>query len=90
MSEVISVAKAVGVELRDGLVEELLEKARGLGKLRTSMQADRESGRGMEVEVILGTPVRKGRESGVDVRSLEGLYVLLTALNGKILGGSRG
>ncbi|KAL4882706.1 ketopantoate reductase PanE/ApbA-domain-containing protein [Aspergillus karnatakaensis] len=86
MGEVIAVAAAVGVELREGLVEELLERVNGLGALRTSMQADREGGRGMEVEVILGTPVRRGRELGVDVSGIEGLYVLLTALNRKILG----
>ncbi|KAL5341100.1 ketopantoate reductase PanE/ApbA-domain-containing protein [Aspergillus crustosus] len=87
MGEVVSVAEAIGVRLRDGLVDELIEKARGLGRLRTSMQADREGGRGMEVEVILGNAVRRGRECGVDVGALEGLYVLLTALNGKLLRG---
>ncbi|KAL2840658.1 ketopantoate reductase PanE/ApbA-domain-containing protein [Aspergillus pseudoustus] len=86
MGEVISVARAVGVPLEEGLVDVLLERVKGLGKLRTSMQADREAGRGMEVEVILGVPVKKGREVGVPTPCLEGLYVLLTAVNRRILG----
>ncbi|KIA75985.1 hypothetical protein HK57_00162 [Aspergillus ustus] len=85
MGEVISVARAVGVPLEEGLVDVLMERVSGLGQLRTSMQADREAGRGMEVEVILGVPVRKGREVGVATPCLEGLYVLLTAVNRRIL-----
>ncbi|KAL4902913.1 hypothetical protein BDW74DRAFT_180212 [Aspergillus multicolor] len=84
MNEVIFVAEASGVAVKDGLADALIAKAQGLGELRTSMQADREAGREMEVEVILGVPVKKGRELGVDTPCLEGLYVLLQAVNGRI------
>ncbi|KAL4966106.1 ketopantoate reductase family protein [Aspergillus stella-maris] len=81
MNEVIAVAGAVGVQLEEGLADTLIERAMGLGNIRTSMQTDRECGRLMEIEVILGVPVRKGREMGVDTPLLEGLYVLLLAIN---------
>ncbi|RDW78946.1 ketopantoate reductase family protein [Aspergillus mulundensis] len=84
MGEVIAVARACGVHVKDGLADGLIAKARGLGELRTSMQADREAGREMEIEVILGVPVKRGRELGVDTPCLEGLYVLLRAVNGRI------
>ncbi|KAL3459297.1 2-dehydropantoate 2-reductase [Aspergillus heterothallicus] len=90
MGEVVAVARAVGVRVEEGLVDVLMERVNGLGRLRTSMQADREAGRGMEVEVILGVPVKKGREVGVDTPCLEGLYVLLSAVNRRILEGERG
>ncbi|KAL4784454.1 ketopantoate reductase PanE/ApbA-domain-containing protein [Aspergillus varians] len=84
MSEVVAVAGSCGVELREGLVGELMERARGLGAVRTSMQADREAGRRMEIEVILGVPVRRGREGGVETPLLESLYVLLLAVDGRL------
>ncbi|KAL4800800.1 ketopantoate reductase PanE/ApbA-domain-containing protein [Aspergillus venezuelensis] len=84
MNEVISVAAALGIHLAEGLADTLIERALGLGNIRTSMQTDRECGRCMEIEVILGVPVRKGREYGVDTPLLEGLYVLLLAINKRL------
>ncbi|KAL4949630.1 ketopantoate reductase PanE/ApbA-domain-containing protein [Aspergillus filifer] len=84
MGEVIAVAEALGVKLEEGLADTLIERAMGLGNIRTSMQTDRECGREMEIEVILGVPVRKGREYGVDTPLLEGLYVLLLSINKKL------
>lgn len=87
MREVIAVAGSCGVVLKHGLEDELLVRAKELtrtGVLRTSMQADREAGRKMEIEVILGTPVRKGREAGVSIPRLESLYVLLLAINKRL------
>ncbi|KAL3477297.1 ketopantoate reductase PanE/ApbA-domain-containing protein [Aspergillus californicus] len=81
MGEVIAVARGCGVPVREGLADELVTKALGLGELRTSMQTDRECGRQMEIEVILGVPVRKGREVGVQTPLLESLYLLLLAVN---------
>ncbi|KAL4946434.1 hypothetical protein BDV06DRAFT_122114 [Aspergillus oleicola] len=84
MNEVIAVAGALGVQLEEGLADTLIARAKGLGDIRTSMQTDRESGRLMEIEVILGVPVRRGRERGVATPLLEGLYVLLFAINKKL------
>lgn len=84
MGEVIAVAGACGVYLKEDLADTLLHRAKELGPLRTSMQGDREAGRMMEIEVILGVPVKKGREKGVSTPCLESLYVLLLAINRKI------
>ncbi|KAL2870594.1 ketopantoate reductase family protein [Aspergillus lucknowensis] len=87
MGEVMAVARACGVPVQEGLVDELMGRVRGMGKVRTSMQMDRECGRGMEIEVILGVPLKRGRERGVPTPLLEGLYVLLLAVNRQLLGG---
>ncbi|KAL4978278.1 ketopantoate reductase PanE/ApbA-domain-containing protein [Aspergillus desertorum] len=84
MNEVIAVANACNVEVKEGLADQLIERAKGLGALRTSMQADRAAGREMEIEVILGVPVKRGRELGLDTPCLEALYVLLGTINKQV------
>ncbi|KAK5091152.1 hypothetical protein LTR05_001332 [Lithohypha guttulata] len=44
---------------------------------KPSMQLDWESGKKMELEVILGNPVRLAREKGVDMPRLQTMYALL-------------
>ncbi|PYH90729.1 2-dehydropantoate 2-reductase [Aspergillus ellipticus CBS 707.79] len=82
MREVIAVATASGVSLPADLVETQMARMRGLGAVRTSMQVDREMGRRMEVDVILGVPVRKARELGVEIPVLETLFVLVRGVDG--------
>lgn len=38
----------------------------------------------MEVDIVLGYPVRKGTELGIDVTTIETVYVLLTAINKRL------
>lgn len=69
MAEVMAVAKAKGLSIPEGTPEKLLRDVQvvpGPG-LPSSMMMDNEAGRPMEVEVILGTPVREGRRLGVPV-----------------------
>lgn len=69
MKEVTAVAKAKGLNIPDGTPEKLLNDVQvvpGPG-LPSSMMMDNEAGRPMEVEVILGTPVREGKRLGVPV-----------------------
>ncbi|PWY74316.1 ketopantoate reductase family protein [Aspergillus heteromorphus CBS 117.55] len=54
MNEAVSVATACGVSLPQDLVDAQMERMRRLGAVRTSMQIDREMGRKMEIEVIVG------------------------------------
>ncbi|PYI00520.1 ketopantoate reductase family protein [Aspergillus sclerotiicarbonarius CBS 121057] len=84
MTEVIAVARASGVSLPADLIDTQLARIQGLGAVRTSMQIDRENGRPMEIEVIVGTPVRKARELGVATPVLDTLYVLLRAVDGEM------
>jgi 2-dehydropantoate 2-reductase len=81
MQESITVAKAKGVEgIEESLANELIDKVISLGGIYSSMYQDRKEGRLMEVEPILGAPVRWGRELGVSIPTMEILYALLKAV----------
>ncbi|RAL13889.1 ketopantoate reductase family protein [Aspergillus homomorphus CBS 101889] len=81
MREVVAVAHASGVELPETLIDAQIAKMQGLGPVRTSMQTDREMGRRMEVEVIIGVAVKGARRVGVEVPVLETVYALIRAVD---------
>lgn len=81
MDEVLSVAKASGLDMRDGLVDELIAKMQAMQSIGTSMLTDVEEGRRLELDVILGIPVRKGRELGVPMPVMEVVYTLLCGVD---------
>ncbi|KAJ5978425.1 hypothetical protein N7501_001767 [Penicillium viridicatum] len=84
MQEVINIARACGVPLKDGLIDQLMDKINALPGIGSSMQTDCKSGRPMEIDVILGFPVRKSRELSIRAPYLETLYVLLRAVDGRL------
>lgn len=80
MQEVWSAAPAVlGRPMPDGLAtpERILRSTERNTGARPSMLLDWEDGRPMELEVILGNPVRIARERGVEMPRLQSLYALL-------------
>jgi ketopantoate reductase len=81
MTEVIEVAQRCGVPLSYDLTDQLIDKILKMPGIFSSMHADRVAGRQMEVDIILGTPVKKAKEFGMKVPIIETLYTLLTALN---------
>lgn len=82
MREVEAVAKAKGLTIPDGTVERLIKECTDVKTgLPSSMMADNFAGRPMEVEVILGTPMREGKRLGVEVPTLTALYVVVKALD---------
>lgn len=85
MTEVVSVAQKVGVATEYALVDRLMEKFQVMPSVGSSMLTDYKNGKPMEVEVILGYPAKKARELGVSTPILETLYVILTAVNEKLL-----
>ncbi|QGI86818.1 hypothetical protein CEK25_013547 [Fusarium fujikuroi] len=85
MKEVIDVANALGVPLEYGLIDRLLDKILAMPPIGSSMRTDYENGKPMEVEVILGYPVKKGRELGIDVATIETLYTILLAINKRLI-----
>ena len=100
MDEAVLIAKAKGYGnvVSSDLAKEQLQRAlerKGTPGIEPSMLVDVLNGRRMEVEVILGNPVRIARELGVEVPRLETLYALLKGLDeavalredGKSLGG---
>ncbi|RMZ84166.1 hypothetical protein DV738_g573, partial [Chaetothyriales sp. CBS 135597] len=82
MDEAIDVARAAGVpDVDHDLVDELLKRINALPGLYASMYYDTVSGGAMEVEVILGNPVRKAKELGVSTPTLDILYALVKAID---------
>ncbi|KAI0114419.1 2-dehydropantoate 2-reductase [Nemania sp. FL0031] len=86
MHEVINVAQKCDVPLEHSLVDHMIDKILGMPTIGSSMQVDAKNERPMEVEIILGYPVRKGKELGLDIPILETVYTILTGLNRKFIG----
>jgi 2-dehydropantoate 2-reductase len=72
--EVIAAARADGAELPDDLVETQIRNTTTMAGYRSSMQVDRQERRPMEVEAILGEPLRRAVAKGVKVPILASLY----------------
>jgi 2-dehydropantoate 2-reductase len=89
MCEVIDVAQRCGVPIKHELADELIAKVLGLGAIGSSMQNDYKAGKPMEVDIILGYPTKKAREFKMEVPTLETIYLILTAINGRLLKGAR-
>lgn len=84
MKEVIDVARALDVPIEYELIDRLFARILSMPPIGSSMRADYENGNPMEVDIILGYPVRKGRELGINVATIETLYVILTAVNKRL------
>ncbi|KAJ5659910.1 hypothetical protein N7507_006361 [Penicillium longicatenatum] len=84
MQEVINIARGCGVDLADDLIQKLMDKINAMPGIGSSMQTDCKNGRPMEIDVILGFPVRKSKELGIPAPYLESLYLLLCAVDGRI------
>jgi 2-dehydropantoate 2-reductase len=81
MREVVSVARALGFALGEAHIDQQLSWTQATPAIRTSMQVDRERGRTMETEALVGAVIRAGREHGVPTPLSEVLYALLTAID---------
>jgi 2-dehydropantoate 2-reductase len=74
MEEVRAAARADGVDLPAEVVDVNINNTRSMGPYKSSMQVDRQQGRPMEVEAILGEPLRRARRGRVNTPVLEALY----------------
>jgi len=83
MSEVVAVGRAGGVDLRAEDVDQHIAWTQGAAGLRTSTMVDRERGRPMESDGLVGVIVRKGREAGVPTPCSAVVYALLSAIDGE-------
>jgi len=84
MAEVIDVAQKCGVPLEYELIDRLISKIMSMPGIGSSMQTDCKNGRPLELDVILGTPVRRGRELGVSIPTMETIYILLLGVNRRL------
>ena len=80
MSEVADVARAVGIDLRQSDIDEHLAWTERASGMRTSTMVDRERGRTMEADALIGVIVRKGREAGVATPASETMYALMKSM----------
>jgi hypothetical protein len=67
MEDVYVAAKSDGITLDPKLIQENLDRTTSMGPYKSSMQIDREVGRPMEIEAILGEPVRVAKRNGASV-----------------------
>jgi ketopantoate reductase len=84
MLEVIGVGQKCGVPLENELVDVLMTRIMSLPGIFSSMYVDAKEGRHLEIDVILGFPMKKAKEFGMDVPTLATLYALLKAVDGRL------
>lgn len=80
MSEVAAVARAQGIDLQRSDVDEHIAWTERASGIRTSTMVDRERGRTMEADALIGVIVRKGEEAGVETPASRTLYALMKAI----------
>jgi 2-dehydropantoate 2-reductase len=83
MREVVAVAQARGIDLRDSDVDDQIVWTERADAIRTSTMVDRARGREMEVDALIGVVVREGRAHGVATPHSEAVWALLDAVNEK-------
>lgn len=82
MEEVCALAASEGFPMGAEVIERFLTETVAMEPYSTSMLVDFHAGRAMEVEAILGNPIRIARRRGVPVPRLEALYALLGLIDG--------
>lgn len=73
MAEIITAARALGLELSDVLIDSNIERTRPMGPYRTSSMIDFVEGREVEVGPIWLEPLRRAKAAGVSMPRLERL-----------------
>ncbi|CCF56401.1 hypothetical protein KAFR_0B01030 [Kazachstania africana CBS 2517] len=83
MREIIAIAAAEGIVLEEKFIDFFTDATRNL-IFKPSMCVDMEKGQLMELEAILGNPLRIGKSYGIDAPILSMLYNLLHMLQFKL------
>lgn len=81
MSEVVDVARAQGINLQRSDIDEHIAWTERASGMRTSTMVDRERGRTMEADALIGVIVRKADEAGVSAPASAALYALMKAID---------
>lgn len=82
MQETIAAGNACGCAIdTEPLVDKMFANTETMGHYRTSMQIDYEEKRPLEVESILGEPVRQARAANLDVPLMNTQYALVRFLD---------
>ena len=81
MDEVLDVGCACGINLRPEDIDEQIEWTERATGLKTSTMVDRERGRTMESDGLIGVIVRKGKAVGVPTPYSDVVYTVLKAID---------
>lgn len=77
MAEVIAGAKSCDRIISDDFIETMLERTHRMKPYRTSMKIDYDESRPLEVEAILGNPLRIAQKAGIKLPQISVLYRML-------------
>ena len=80
MREVVAVAQACGVPLREADIDPQIAWTERATAIRTSMMVDRERHRAMEIDALIGVIVQRGRAHAVATPISDTIYGLLKAI----------
>ncbi len=83
MREVASGAKSYGRIIEDHFIQKMLDHTAKMKPYLTSMKLDYEGKRPLEVEAIVGNPLRMARKAGVDLPMISLLYRQLKFLDAR-------
>lgn len=85
MEEVIAACEPLGVRFDLSVTEEKICHTQTMGAYKTSMQIDRQMGRPLELEAIIGKPLAVARNNRIATPNMEVLYDLVSVVNGGLL-----
>lgn len=85
MREVVAAAAGYGLEIKESFIQNMLEDTAKMKPYRTSMKIDYDCQRSLEVEAILGNPIRAAQKVGVTVPQMRILYQQLKFLEARNL-----
>jgi 2-dehydropantoate 2-reductase len=85
MREVLAVGRACGVDLGEQDIDEQIAWTERAPGLRTSTMVDRERGRTLESDALIGVIVRKGKAAGVPTVRSDVIYALLKAVDASVV-----
>jgi 2-dehydropantoate 2-reductase len=77
MKEIILIGRAAGFSLTDDLADMMMERTEKMRPYKTSMLLDFEGKRPMEIEAIVGEPLREAKRLGISAPFLEIIYNFL-------------
>ncbi len=80
MEEIVTIARAAGYPLDHEVVRTMIERTEKMKPYKTSMLLDYEAGRPMEIEAIVGEPLREARRLKVPAPHLGTIHALLLLL----------
>jgi len=77
MHELAAIAKADGVTITDKMIADMIEFTRSFAAYRPSMLQDYKAGREIELDAILGEPLRIAEKYGVSAPCIRTVYAML-------------